>query len=162
MERFPRAGAGRAGVSLAKEHSCAPRLNARPTKRVRFSKLLSAIPLLSLALFSGGCAAQPASWQELVDRQTTGAAASAVLVSRCSDEPARDAAHQRMGSTLRTALKGISQAAQVPRASVEAYAAESYRTKIHALWQSTEGHPCVRMDRLNDLAWHFGYPRPGD
>lgn len=102
--------------------------------------------------------ALPTTWQQHLDQQTTGAAASAVLHSRCATDAQMHSAHSRIGQRLRLVLATLASDFAVAEDTVSAYAEDAYRTKVAALWQSTEGVPCARHTRLVDLSRAFGYP----
>lgn len=102
--------------------------------------------------------ATPATWQQHLDQQTTGAAASAVLYSRCATDANMQTAHNRIGVRLRLAIAALSADFGADEAETSGYASEAYRTKVAALWQSTAGAPCSSHTRLFDLSRAFGYP----
>lgn len=131
--------------------------------------LLNRFPQVFALVVTGLCAnwvsaqsvdfdAVPTTWQQHLDQQTTGAAASAVLYSRCANDANMQAAHNRIGTRLRLVLATLSGDFGASEAETSAYANEAYRTKVAALWQSTSGSPCSSYTRLVDLSRAFGYP----
>jgi len=121
--------------------------------------LAAALLSVATSAFSQDWSREPQTWQEHVDRQTTAAASSSVVHARCSGASSGKAAKEQSGERLGRVLGRLVQSGVSP-AEVQAYAEESYRLKILALWQSTNGTPCAELTRLRDLARSSGYPLP--
>lgn len=101
----------------------------------------------------------PTSWQDHLDLHTSAAASSVVLHYRCAPERAQDEALQFAGERLQQVIAAV-QPLGVGHAQADAYVRESYRTKVSALWQSSQGTACAQQSRLKALAAHLGYRTP--
>lgn len=128
-------------------------------------KITSALLLAGLLASQTGYAQPlgqaPSTWQEGLDVHTASAAAATVLHARCSSvERQQDAQVEvsRRFSGLYAALEQSGVSVQ----NAQAYAQESFRLKVLAMWQSSQGLACSAsaLPRLRDLAIWGQYSLP--
>lgn len=101
----------------------------------------------------------PSTWQEHLDLQTSGAAASIILHLRCADDESQKQALEVVGQRLAQIIDSL-RSLGAEEAPARSYASNAYRTKMAALWQSSSSSRCTELQRLQDLARYLGYPLP--
>lgn len=119
-----------------------------------------------VSLMSGAVSAQefarnPSTWQEHLDLHTAAAAAATVLHVRCSSDERQHDSRAEVGRRVGQLLEDLERSG-VPKSASYPYAQESYRLKVLALWQSSQGLACsaAALPRLRDLANWGQYSLP--
>lgn len=105
------------------------------------------------AFFAGQACAD--DWRPRFDLLTAGAAASVLVNHLCSGSAASSAAAEQAGIRLQHEAMNTGELS-----AAQAYLVESYRLKLAAFEQSTQGLSCSQLGRLVNIAISQGFSVP--